>query len=154
MVADHLAKASFDDQSYGVGAVLGGQHAVEGGRRPAPLQVAEDGDAGLAVQTTFNFAGHDMADTAEFGLGPLLLFAHHADFRQFRTLSHHDQGEPLALTLAIENLVADVFVSPRDLGNENHVTAAADAGVQGDPPGVATHHFQHHDSLVAGRGGV
>ena len=36
----------------------------------------------------------------------------------------------------------------RDLGNQDRVGAAGDAGVQRDPAGVAAHHFDDHDALV------
>ena len=60
----------------------------------------------------------------------------------------------LPCVLALENLVADVLERPGNLGNQNHVAAAGDARVQRDPAGVAAHHFQHHDPLVAGGRGV
>ena len=58
------------------------------------------------------------------------------------------------LLLAGEDRLADVFERPGDLRNQNHVAAAGDARVEGDPAGVAAHHFQHHHPLVAGGGGV
>ena len=56
----------------------------------------------------------------------------------------------LPCVLALENLVADAFEGPGNLGNQNHVAAAGDAGVQRDPAGVSAHHFQHEHPLVAG----
>ena len=35
-----------------------------------------------------------------------------------------------------------------NLGHQDHVGAAGDAGVQRDPAGVAAHHLDHHDPLV------
>ena len=58
------------------------------------------------------------------------------------------------MLLAVENLVADVLEGPGDFGNQNHVGAAGDARVQGDPAGVTAHDFEDQDPLVAGGRGV
>ena len=41
---------------------------------------------------------------------------------------------------------------PAHLGDQHDVGAAGDAGGDGDVAGVAAHHLQHHDPLVAGAG--
>ena len=60
----------------------------------------------------------------------------------------------LAPLLAADDRLADVFERPGNLGNQDHVAAAGDARIEGDPAGVAAHHFQHHHPLVAGGRGV
>ena len=41
-----------------------------------------------------------------------------------------------------------------DFRNEDHVGPAAESAVQGDPSGVTSHHFDHHDTFVAACRGV
>src|SRR5438045_9313793 len=39
-------------------------------------------------------------------------------------------------------------------GNQNHVGAPSDAAVNGNPTGVASHHFDHHHAIVGLGGSV
>ena len=50
-------------------------------------------------------------------------------------------------------LRADAVVGERDLRDQDHVGAAGDSGVEGNPARVAAHDLQHHHAVVAlGRG--
>ena len=67
-------------------------------------------------------------------------------------LGDDDDRRVLALE-ALLDVVADALDRERDLGDEDHVRAARDAGVEGDPAGVAAHHLDDQRALVAlGRG--
>jgi hypothetical protein len=54
--------------------------------------------------------------------------------------------------LARHDLAADAVVAEGDLRDEDDAGAAGDAGVRGDPAGVAAHHLDDHDAVVARRG--
>ena len=60
-----------------------------------------------------------------------------------------DDGEMLARLLPLADLFANALVVERDFGNQNHVGAAGQTGIDGDPAGVAAHHFQHHHPPMA-----
>jgi len=51
-------------------------------------------------------------------------------------------------------LTADLIEVERPLGDQDHVGAAGNAGVQRDPAGVAAHHLDDEDAVMALRGGV
>ena len=49
----------------GAQTVAGGEHAVEGTRRAAPLDVSQDDGAGLETSPLFDFAGQDVTDASQ-----------------------------------------------------------------------------------------
>ena len=59
-----------------------------------------------------------------------------------------DDAEARAPSIALQQALGHQGDVERDLGNENRVGAAGDAGVKRDPAGVAPHHFGHHDPAV------
>ena len=138
-----------------MGPILGRQNAVEGGRRAAALQVAENrrsvfrggADAGFRCDESDRYRP----------AGPGL----HRPVRH--TSPWSGSSAPSATTTSVnrrplcfagEDLVADLLVGPRNFGDQDHVAAAGDPRVQRDPAGVTSHHFQHHHAFVAGGGGV
>ena len=50
--------------------------------------------------------------------------------------------------------MADILECPADLGNEDHVATARDAGVQGDPASMTPHDLKHHHPFVRSGGSV
>ena len=60
-----------------------------------------------------------------------------------------DHGAFGAGGVAPHDLVGDLGVIEGNLGNENYVGTACETAVERDPAGVASHHFEHHDALVA-----
>ena len=83
------------------------------------LEVAQHDDARVALQPRLNLVGHDVADAAQARLAVLLLvfLGHEPAVGQSSPLGDDDEREPLAVTFAIQNLLADVFEGPVDLGN-------------------------------------
>ena len=79
-------------------------------------------------------------------------------FRQFRrqlhSLRHHDDGEALALLLALADEFADAVDAERDFGDKHDVRAARQSTFQSDPANVAPHHFDQHDAVMRLRRGV
>ena len=71
-----------------------------------------------------------------------------------KSLGHHHDGEPPPAGLAVADLAANGLDVVRDLGDQDGVGAARDAGVKRDPPGVATHHLDGEDPLVGLGGGM
>ena len=51
--------------------------------------------------------------------------------------------------MAVSDHPADLVDVERDLGDQDHIGAAGDAGVKRDPACVPTHHLDHEDSVVA-----
>ena len=47
--------------------------------------------------------------------------------------------------------VGNVFKTKRDFGNQNDIASAGDSRVNGNPAGIAAHHFEDHDAVVARR---
>ena len=100
--------------------------------------------------------GHGLTDAAQPDLLPRSVrpAMHDPSLRQVSPLRHDDQREPLALRFPLENLSTDVLEAPGNLRQEDHIAAAGDSRVERDPAGMAAHHLQHHDPLMAGGGGV
>ena len=72
---------------------------------------------------------------------------HRAALR-IRALRHDDDAELRAPLVALAQPLRRRGDVERDLGNQDRVGAAGDAGVQRDPAGVAPHHLDDHDALV------
>ena len=66
---------------------------------------------------------------------------------------HHDREVPAALVAAPDQ-PADLLDVEGTLGDEDHIGAACQPGVERDPAGVAAHHLDHEVAVVALRGGV
>ena len=71
-----------------------------------------------------------------------------------RPLGDDDDRERGAVGLAALEPLADLVEVERPLGHEDHVGAAGEAGVAGDPAGVAAHHLDDDHAVVRLRGGV
>ena len=56
----------------------------------------------------------------------------------------------MALADGVRNLIDVKW----PLGNQDHVGAAGDAAVKGDPSRIAAHHFHHHHAVMSLCGGV
>ena len=69
-------------------------------------------------------------------------------------LGDDDDRERGAVGLAALEPLADLVEVERALGHEDHVGAAGQAGVAGDPAGVAAHHLDHDHAVVRLGGGV
>ena len=52
--------------------------------------------------------------------------------------------------VAPHDLVGDLGILKGYLRDENHIGAACKPAVERDPARMASHHFEHHDALVAG----
>src|SRR5947199_10399714 len=62
---DHLPEVAGQHQVGGRGSEARGQHAVEGDRRAAALDVPEHGDADLELDLLRDVGGHLVGDAAE-----------------------------------------------------------------------------------------
>ena len=67
-------------------------------------------------------------------------------------LGNHDQRRGAAGMAQAGNALNDIGEPPAHFGQEHDVGASGDAGGDGDMAGVAAHHLQHHDAVVAGAG--
>jgi hypothetical protein len=70
-----------------------------------------------------------------------------------RALGHDHERVMLAVLLPFEDLLADAFDAEWNLRDEDHVGAARNSAVRGDPSGVTAHHLADQHALVA-RGGA
>ena len=64
-------------------------------------------------------------------------------------LGDDDDREVLATRVAALDQVAAALDLDRELGDQDRVGAAGDAGVHGDPARVPSHHLDDHDAVVA-----
>jgi hypothetical protein len=128
-----------------------GQHPIERGWIPAPLQMAQHNRSGLAVEPPGKLSRNDLANPAEFDLftRTSCRHAHKVAAGQAGPFRHNHQGMPPASGLTVGNLAADMIKTPANLRQQNDVGTTCDTGMQGNPSGMATHHLQHHDSLMA-----
>src|SRR5215471_14709711 len=147
----------------GADAVTRGQHAIEGAGRSAALNVAEHDVAGFESGAALDFAREDLPDAAQAHV-PEFVFAHLGDDRralrridvagELRAFGNDDDAEVASASVTQANAFGDFLDVERLFGNEDHVGAAGDAAVHGDPSGVAAHDFDHHDALMRFGGGV
>src|ERR1700722_665690 len=144
---DHHAEASGGDQVDGGYAEAGGEDAVEGRGCASALNVSEHADADSLVAGTAD----GIADQVGDGIGAAIFFQLG---RKLHALGDNHNREVLALFLARGDELADVRDSERDFWNQNHVSAAGDAGFERDPSAVASHDFDHHHAMMRGGGGV
>jgi hypothetical protein len=114
------------------------------------LQMAEQHAASLATDHLFEIGGDAEPDAAQ----PLLARSR-AQFDDdtpatngYCTFCGHDDAEPRAQPLTGEDVIRNLVQIERNLGDEDDVGAAGNTGMQGDPSGVAAHHFGHHDTMV------
>ena len=112
-------------------AEAGGEHAVEGGRRAAALDVAEHGGAGLEARARLDLALEPLPDAAEARVPELVRR------RPRRTsivpsfgsgaLGHDDDREVAPARVPAADQPADLLDVERPLGDEDHVGAAGEA---------------------------
>ena len=70
-----------------------------------------------------------------------------------RALGDDDDREHATARVAAPDQLADLVEVERLLGDQDHVGAAGEPGVERDPAGVAAHHLDHHHPVVGlGRG--
>ena len=79
---------------------------------------------------------------------------HEAAIGKAGSFGHDDQRVFPPFAFPLQHLSADVVERPGNLGQEDHVAAAGDPRMKGDPARMAAHYFEHHDPLVAGGGRV
>src|SRR5205823_5807750 len=123
---------------------------VEAGRRAAALQVAEHDRSRLFAGQLGNGRTQLRADPAK-PLDVLLVrrfLQDRAAALGKRALRHDDDAELRAPFVAGAQPLGDDVDVERDFRNEDRVRAACDAGVQGNPSGVAPHDLDDHDAMV------
>ena len=149
---DHAVEGAARDEIDRVHAEDRSHEAVARGRHAAALQVAEHGDPGLGAGCLGDAVADVSADAAvserAAGLAPGGRLARLGPDR----LGDHDEGEVAALALQRLDLFGDPVDPIGNLGDQDHVGAAGDAGVERDVPGVPAHDLEHHHARVAGRG--
>ena len=145
------------DRVDGGDAEAGAEHAVVGERRAAALDVAEDRHARLEARALLDLALEHDGDPAEPRVAERVraaVLAPDVPVLRGRPLGHDDDRERGAVGLAALEPLADLVEVERPLGHEDHVGAAGEAGVAGDPAGVAAHHLDDDHAVVRLRGRV
>ena len=71
-----------------------------------------------------------------------------------RALGHGDDAEAAAGPAALADRLGDRLDVVGDLGDQDHVGAARDAGAERQPAGVVAHHLDHDDAVMAVRRAV
>src|SRR5207237_6319105 len=120
------------------------------GAGAAALHGAEHGDTRLEAGAVLDLVAEALADAAlrEQLVAELVDLALVLGARQLAAFADDDDREVLATAVAAVDLVADDVVVDGDLGDEDHVRAAGDPTVHGDPAGVAAHYLDDHDAVV------
>ena len=155
MVGDDVAELALFHHAHGRRAEAQRQQAVAVRRAAAALQVAEhqrpDLEAGRLAQVGADLLG----EAAQPDLAAQLL-ADGADVAVLgaRALGDDDDAVAAARGVALLDALDDAVDVVRDLGEQDDVGVARDAGVHRDPARVAAHHLDDHDALVRLGGGV
>src|SRR5438128_5628741 len=78
-----------------------------------------------------------------------LLFSQECFVRvRMRVFGDHHDREGAAIFLAMAQQIADARNAERMLGYQNHISAAGDASIGGNPSGVAAHNFDDHNAMM------
>lgn len=139
---DHVAKLAAQAAKRGLDAALGRKDAVLGVGLAAALRVAGDGDAGLATGLGFDLLGDVVDNRRARTLGELLLVLLLGQRRVLLrdgTLGDGHDGKAAAGLHAMLDGLDDVVHVVGDLGNQDDVRAARDAGIQRDPANLVAH---------------
>ena len=126
------------------------EDAVARGGGAAALDVPEHGHARLVPGPALDLLAEPLADAAlrEQPVPELVDLALVLGARQLAALADDDDREVLAARVPPLDLVAHLVEVDRPLRDQDHVGAAGDAAVHGDPAGVAAHHLDDHDAVV------
>src|SRR5215469_1092969 len=139
------------------------QHAIEGGRRTAALNVPEHDRTSFKAGALLNLARQDVTDSAQAHMTELVFcYGGHdrcivlaiAFAREFCALGDHYDAEVSPARVAPSQALGNVVDVKGTLGNQDDISTAGDAAVNRDPARVAAHDFNHHDPVVGFRGGV
>src|SRR3954454_3101735 len=134
------------------------EHAIVGQRRAPALHVAEDRHPRLVAGALLDLALERDRDAAEPLVAEGVLRA--AELRldlavlRHRALRDDDDRERPPVLVAVADAVADLLDVERPLRDEDHVGAAGDAGIAGDPARVPPHHLDDDHAVVRLRRGV
>ena len=109
-------------------------------------------DAGFGASGLGNAAANVMADAAVVNIAALLRLGHGLALLGAQGFGHDHQREVAAELAESIDLSSDAGDLVGDFGDQNDVGAAGDASRECDMPGIAAHHLQHHDPVVAGSG--
>src|SRR5262245_59555496 len=104
-----MAKFPLHNQPHRMSAELRGQHAVEGRRRAASLQMTQHDGPRLLADPPLDFIADKIADPTQPNLllRLTLVLRNEAPVGQFRAFGYHNQREFLAPLLALENRLTD-----------------------------------------------
>ena len=157
VIGYHLAEASLHDEFHGTHAEFCCQDAVESYGGAATLEVAEDGiayvvfDAGCLEVCCQLFAYATEFDmlVAHFCWGA----SHHCAALWHGAFSHHDDAVAATLVVTLFYFFFDSVDVVGYLGDEAHVGAACDGGVECYPSCVAPHDLEDEYAVVAGGSG-
>src|SRR6185437_4642139 len=136
----------------GVNAEGRGDHAVAPGRLAAALHMAQHGDARIGARQVGERIAQRVADAAIGDAAARLLALHALALGVLDRFGDDDEGEVAALPAHLLDMRSDRLHGVGDFRDQDHVGAAGDPGGERDVPGIAAHHLEHHDAVMA-RGG-
>ncbi len=144
------------DQLRRVDAELRGEDPVKGAGGAAALNVPGHHVAGLDAHHLLQLLGYigGGGEMLRGALGLPLLLLHLGLLQLHGALRHGDDGEALVVLCPALHDLRHLVDGIGDLGNQNDVGAAGDAGIQGQPAGLVPHDLHAHDAAVTGGGGV
>ena len=119
--------------------------------------MAEHGGTGLESGSLLDLTLESLPDAAQASVAELVLLPGgelHGALLGKRALRHHHDRERPAASVPAPHQAADFLDVEGPLRDQDHVGAAGDAGMQGDPAGVTAHHLDDHHPVVRLRGGV
>src|SRR2546422_5678647 len=145
--AHHLSETTVGNEFHGRNSKARSQDAIERRWRPATLNVPQHADPHFLSSAGSNRVTHQIADRSSAAVFFQLR-------RKFDPLSHHHNREMFAKSFPFGHILADSFDGERNLGNQNDVRSASNAGFQPNPARIASHDLDHHDAMVRLRRGM
>src|SRR5215470_13706290 len=136
------------------------QHPVEGTRGTASLDVSEDDGTRFKAGAFLDFVRQRVADAAQLFVAELILaeVAHDesgfAARRELGAFSGDHNAELTSTSVPLTDQFGNLFDVKGHFGNQDHIRAASHATVDGDPAGIAAHHFHNDHAVVRFGGGV
>src|SRR5216683_5587561 len=130
--ANHSSELPARNQLHGFDAKSCCQYAVKGAGRSAALDVAQHGDADILLQYRVDCIADDKTYLPGTRCGKRVSVA--IGRRELYSLSHNDHREFFPSGGAFAQPFAYRFDGERDFGEQDHVRATGESGVQRDPP--------------------
>src|SRR5205823_12304917 len=124
------------------------QDPIEGGRRPAALQMSEHARSRFFSSAFGDFARNHVANSAEAKFAAFDVAFNLLPIFRARAFGDDNERAETASGFPLLYRLSNFVVIKRNLRNQNDVRDASDAAVKRDPASVPSHNFANNQPYV------